>query len=110
MKTLKWFMSIFFTILVLHRIDKDNKLKSYFIPDVTYAEAEEIGNRVDGFYWVASSVANFNDVKTAVAVGVKKISPYDNGCSCPCGGTCYDQDNGGCFCNCDACALTRPLP
>lgn len=91
-------------ILVPHRFGKgDSKLRTYYAPDVTYAEAQDIGTRVNGFYWVASSIANFNDVKTGKAAGIKKLSPYDNGCSCPCGGNCYDQDNGGCFCDCDPC-------
>lgn len=96
-------------IFISHRKSAGNtKLVSFFIPDVTYQDAMEIGNNVVGFYWVPTSVASFQEVKNAKKSGLSRVSTYDNGCSCPCGGTCYDQENGGCFCDCDACVSKQP--
>lgn len=78
------------------------KLRSYFVPDISFADAQFLGRRVEGFYWVANSVASFDEVKTAKMSDMAIMTPHDSACSCPPAnpGPCWDLENGGCFCDC----------
>ncbi|VVD29949.1 protein of unknown function [Paraburkholderia dioscoreae] len=76
-------------------------LTPYYLRGVTYDEAIAIGSRAEGYYWVAPSIASYDVVRSDAKYQFMRVCPADNGCSCPNGGSCYDQPNGGCFCNCD---------